>query len=141
MTAVMKTDYQYSEQSRRPMTIAALIVAAIMIATGVAYDAPWYFMAPVLLAGAMLTYMIAVNRKSGMELKDAKLRVYAGSWEESVSVSDVVTMKITRWMEGAPTIVLMLLNNKTLDIPGYCCGSAKDLSEAMASHGVSIEWN
>jgi hypothetical protein len=136
----MQTDYQYSEQSRRPITIVAFLVAAIMIATGVAYKAPWYFMAPMLFAGAMLAFMIAVNRKSGMELKDTTLRVYSGKWEENVSVSEIVTMKITRWMEGAPTIVLVLSNNKVLDIPGYCCGFAKDLSEAVASRGILIEW-
>jgi hypothetical protein len=137
----MSSDYSYVERSRRPVTIAAAALCLAMFCVGIAYQAPWYFLAPIILSGAMTFVMIVTNRQSGMNLAGNILHVYSGKWNEQILVDDIAQMQLTRWTDGAPSVVMVLKNSVRMSIPGQCFGSAKDLSEALASRGVLIRSN
>ncbi|MFM2422713.1 MAG: hypothetical protein RL291_1243 [Pseudomonadota bacterium] len=135
MTAI---DYTYSEQSRRPATLGALAVSIAMAAVGVAYGAPWYFLAPVAVGGLMALALIVVNRKSGMALAGDQLTLFAGSWSQVVPTAKIQAVEVTEWSEGAPWLKLVLSGAPPVDIPGYCFGSAKHLVEALASRNIAV---
>jgi hypothetical protein len=137
----MHTDYMYSESSRRPVTFLALALSIAMAVIGFAYAAPWYFLAPVALAAVMSAAMIIYNRKSGMALTGSELRLYAGKWVETIAVSDIAEMHVTRWTDGAPSASLILASGKKTSIPGYCVGSVKALEAALASRSIVTRWN
>jgi hypothetical protein len=133
-----QSDYLYEEQSRRPATLLALAAGAAMLFVGAAYGAPWYFLAPVVLGSLMSLWMIVVNRKSGAKLTGSELSLYGGSWNRTVSAAQIHSVKIVRWMDGAPSVTLQLTDGETLDIPGYCFGSADQLASALSCRGVQI---
>ncbi len=137
----MQTDYIYSENSRRPITFLGLALSLIMIFVGYAYDAPWYFLAPVAIGTAMCAVMIINNRQSGMELSGKTLRLYSGKWAETIAVSDIDEMQATRWNDSAPSAALHLKSGKKTSIPGYSVGSVKALEHALAARGIATHWN
>jgi predicted tellurium resistance membrane protein TerC len=131
-------DYIYEEQTRRPGTLLALVLSAVMIAVGVTHVEPWYFLAPVFAAALMLLWMVIVNRKSGTRLTGDTLSLYAGRWSRVVSTAEIKSIKVVSWSEGAPTLTLTLTDATTLDIPGYCFGSGADLARALGSRQIQI---
>jgi hypothetical protein len=137
----MNPDYAYDETSRRPVTFLALPLSLAMLMFGWANDAPWYFMAPVVIGSALCVAMIIYNRRSGMVLRGSELRMYAGQWVEQVVVSDIQEMHVTRWSDGAPSAALLLASRKKLSIPGYCVGSVRELEVAFAARNISTRWN
>jgi uncharacterized protein (DUF58 family) len=131
-------DYTYSEQSRRPATLLVLALSVAMLTVGWTHAAPWYFLAPVLLAFAMLLWMVIVNRKSGMSLTGDHMHLFAGEWHEVVPTAQIRSVKVVNWSDGAPTITLSIEGAPALSVPGYCFGSANDLVRALESRGIEI---
>jgi hypothetical protein len=131
-------DYNYSEQSRRPGTLLALVLSAAILVIGVLDGAPWFFLAPVLFACLMLIWMVIANRKSGMSLTGDRLNVFAGRWHQAVPTAQIQSVKVVHWSDGAPTITLSIAVASPVSIPGYCFGSADDLIRAMESRGIAI---
>jgi hypothetical protein len=132
-------DYTYSEQGRRPGTLLALALSAAMLAAGAIYAAPWFFLAPVVLATLMLLWMIVVNRKSGLSLTGDQFSMFAGQWHEVVPTSSIQSVKVVHWSDGAPMITLLVANCPGLTVPGYCFGSAEKLISALASRNIPID--
>ncbi len=137
----MHTDYTYSENSRRPITLFALALSFAMVLFGFAYGAPWYFLAPVGLAAVMSGAMVLRNRKSGLSLTGSTFYMYAGHWAEHIAVTDITEMRVTRWSDGAPSAALLFTSGKEISIPGYCLGSAKALEDALSSRNIPTRWN
>jgi hypothetical protein len=132
-------DYTYTEHSRRPATLLALSFSAAMLAGGVAFAAPWYFLVPVILAVLMLLWMVLVNRKSGISLTGDQFSMFAGQWHQSVPTARIRSVKVVHWSDGAPTITLWVANGPDLDVPGYCFGSGDTLINALASRNIPID--
>jgi uncharacterized protein (DUF58 family) len=132
------SDYTYSEQSRRPATLLALALSVAMLTFGWTHAAPWYFLAPVLLAFGMLLWMVIVNRKSGMSVTGENLHLFAGEWHQVVPTAQIRSVKVVAWSDGAPTITLSIEGSPNLSVPGYCFGSANDLIGALESRNIEI---
>jgi hypothetical protein len=132
-------DYTYSEQSRRPGTLLALAFSSAMLAYGTFREAPWFFLAPVVAAVLMLLWMVVVNRKSGLSLTGDQFCMFAGQWHKVVPTSSILSVKVVRWSDGAPTITLFAANCPGLTVPGYCFGSADKLISALASRDIPID--
>ncbi len=131
-------DYTYEENSRRPVTLFATVVGVAMLAVAAAYDAPWFFVTPVLVAFLMCLWAIVSNRKSGMMLVGDELRLYAGRWSQTVLASRIRSAKITHWTDGAPSVTLKLADGTSVPIPGYCIGSAAQFTQALRGRGIAI---
>jgi hypothetical protein len=129
------TLYQYRLSGRRPMTFFGLAVFFVMAATGIIYTAPWYFMAPVGMAGAMLIWAIAANPQSGSELTRDKLTYFYQGKTSSVHMADVVHMKVSRWSDGPDTVALTLRSGEVVHVPSVCADSK--LAVALKDMGVS----
>jgi hypothetical protein len=137
----MPTDYIYSENSRRPATLFGLALFVAILVVSFAYGAPWFIQALVGIAILITAPMVLRNRRSGMELIGSTLRLYAGKWVETIAVSDISEMHVTRWTDGAPSASLLFASGKKISIPGYCVGSVKALEATLASRSILTRWN
>jgi hypothetical protein len=108
------------------------------LATGLAYGAPWFFMAPVGLGCLMLAWMVIVNRRSGLTLTDNQLSLYAGRWHQRVATESIRSVKHVQWSDGGPSITLYFADGSALAVPGYCFGSGNTLIQALASRNITV---
>jgi hypothetical protein len=134
----MNADYQYEENSRRPITILGLAITCVMVGVAQQHGAPWFFLTPVVCTGAMFVWMIVAARRSGMRLLGQELHLYAGKWIQTVPVTTITFLEVKDWIEGAPTVSLALDDGSTVHVPGYCIGSAKDFEAAMLERGIPV---
>jgi hypothetical protein len=126
--------YTYHLSGRRPGTIFALCVSMLMLGVGVQYGAPWYFLAPVGLAGLMMVWAILSNPKTGSVLTTEKLHFFNRGTEETVLVSDITSMSVRSWTDGPDTVTLRLKSGGTLAVPSLCADSK--LAPALRALGV-----
>jgi hypothetical protein len=134
-------DYHYSERSRRPIVFVIGAISLVMVMIAYHYNAEWYFFIPLGLSLAMSLWSIIVDRLSGMDLAGTSITMFAGNWKNTIDIADIAAVKITRWTDGAPTVVLKLKNGKSETVPGYCLGSSKEFSDALAERGVPVTVN
>jgi hypothetical protein len=132
-------DYVYEEQGRRPATIMVCVLAIAMLGFGLMNDGPWYFLAPVALAGILGVIAVIGNRRSGMILRDQELRFFSGSWSKSFDPRTVVGVRELRYSEGQPTIILLFGDGTNYRIPGVCFGASVALLDALRSRGIRVE--
>lgn len=135
---MMSHDYQYEENSRRPITVFAFMLSCAFLGIGISYSAPWYFLAPVLVSSAMALWMILANRVSGMQLVGSELLLYSGKWTQSITVSQIDAVRIKYWSESAPSVSLKLNDGSNVAIPGYCIGSAEEFAIAVSNRDISV---
>jgi hypothetical protein len=133
----MQTDYRYSQQGRRPASLAMLAASVAALAAAIAHDVPWLYVAPVALAGLLTLYAVIVNRKSGMSLSGNQLTIFAGRWSQDVPTAHIQSVRVERWSDDT-TIELMVTGAAPVTIPGYCFGSTDDLLQALASRNSEI---
>jgi hypothetical protein len=133
--------YEFEEKSRRPATILALMLFIAMTAIALYMKADWYFFIPVVIGGAMLVWMVIVNRVSGSRLNQQRLHLYIGTWQKTISVSEMAGLKVTRWSEGAPTLTLKLKTGKSELISSNCVGDSKTFCAALEQLGVTVQIN
>jgi hypothetical protein len=118
-TTRMQTDYIYSQQGRRPASLAMLAASVAALVAAIAHDVPWLYVAPVALAGLLTLYAVIVNRKSGLSLSGNHLTVFAGRWSQDVPTAHIQSVRVERWSD-ATTIELMVAGSSPVTIPGYC---------------------
>jgi endonuclease YncB( thermonuclease family) len=136
-TTRMQTDYIYSQQGRRPATLAVLALNVAALAAAIAHDVPWLYITPVALAGLMALFAVIVNRKSGMSLSGNQLTIFAGRWSQDVPTAHIQSVRVERWSDGT-TIELMVAGSSPVTIPGYCFGSSDDLIRVFANRNIAI---
>jgi uncharacterized membrane protein YbhN (UPF0104 family) len=134
----MQSDYIYSQQERRPATLAWLALSIAGMAVAVSHDVPWLYLTPVALTVLMTLVAVTVNQKSGMSLSGERLTLFAGRWRHDMPAAQIQSVHVERWSDGAPTIELMVAGASPVTIPGYCCGSTDDLLQALASRNIAI---
>jgi hypothetical protein len=130
--------YQYEEKSRRPATILALMLFIAMTMIALYAKADWYFFIPIVIGGAMLVWMVIVNRTSGARLNEQRLYLYIGTWQKTINVSDMASLKVTRWSDGAPTLTLKLKTGKSELVSSNCVGDSKTFCAALEQLGIPV---
>ncbi len=126
--------YSYRLSGRRVMTVFALGVSAVMLAFAVRYQAPWYFYAPVVLAAAMLVWLIIHNPQSGADLSADAFHFFHNGKEQTVRLADIAHMTVSRWTEGPDTVALYLKSGDVIHVPSLCADSK--LAPALRDAGV-----
>jgi hypothetical protein len=133
-----RLNYVYAEQTRRPAIYLVAAASAAMMALAFWYGADWWFFPPILIGFSMALSMLVFNRWSGMELVGPDLLLYVGSWRRSLLVEQIVSVRVVRWMEGAPSISLDLKDGERVNIPGMCIGSVAELSDAFSNRSIPV---
>jgi hypothetical protein len=126
--------YTYRLSGRRVMMVVALGVCAVMLAFAAYEGAPWYFYAPVGLAGAMALWAIIANPQSGSELNAQSLSFFYQGKTQTIPIADITAMKVTRWSDGPDTVALHLRSGETIHVPSLCADSK--LAIALRDLGV-----
>jgi hypothetical protein len=115
--------YSYRFSGRSAATISGLIVSIAMLAIAAAYAAPWYFVAPAVLSALMLIWAIARNPQSGCDLDRTTLHFFTQAETVRVHLTDIVSMKVTRWSDGPDSVTLTLASGDKITVPSMCADS------------------
>lgn len=126
--------YTYHLSGRRPITILVLCLSVAMIGFAVHHAAPWYFLVPVGLSGAMTLWAIIANPQSGSVLNGETLCFFHRSTQETVRINDIFSMKVSRWSDGPDTVALTLKSGGVVHVPSLCADSK--LAVALRDLGV-----
>lgn len=129
------TLYHYRAQFQRILALLIFLVACGMAVGGWAGGAPWLWFGPIGLALAGGLWLLVVNPERGCRLTRDTLHVTNGGKKSSVALSDVVSMRVQSWTEGADDIDLFLRSGETFPIWGACGGPG--LAEALTKAGIA----
>ena len=132
-------EYQFEQNGRRPIVMFAAVLGAVMVSGGLYYDAPWYFLAMPAIAGLMALLMLIQNSRSGLKLNAQSLTLFKDNWQEEIPLSTITRLQTTQFSSGQPSVWLDRVGAPPYRIPGYCFGSAQDLKQALAAHGIATD--
>ena len=132
-------DYQFEQKGRRPIVFIAALLSLGMVGGGALYEAPWYFLAAPGVAGLMAVLMLIQNSRSGLKLTTQSLTLYKDSWKEEIPLSTIKGLRTTQFSSGQPSVWLDRKGAPPYRIPGYCFGSAQQLKQALAVHGIKAD--
>lgn len=132
-------EYQFEQNGRRPIVMFAAVLGAVMVSGGLYYDAPWYFLAMPAIAGLMALLMLIQNSRSGLKLNAQSLTLFKDNWQEEIPLSTITRLRTTEFSSGQPSVWLDRVGAPPYRIPGYCFGSAQDLKQALAAHGIATD--
>ena len=130
-------DYQFEQKGRRPIVVIAALIGGTLVAVGFFDQAPWYFLAMPGIAGLMAALMLIQNSHSGLKLNARSLTLFKDSWQEEIPLSTIKGMRMTQFSSGQPSVWLDRTGAPPYRIPGYCFGSAQQLKQALAAHGIA----
>lgn len=132
-------EYQFEQNGRRPIVMFAAVLGAVMVSGGLYFDAPWYFLAMPAIAGLMALLMLIQNSRSGLKLNAQSLTLFKDNWQEEIPLSTITRLRTTQFSSGQPSVWLDRVGAPPYRIPGYCFGSAQDLKQALAAHGIATD--
>jgi hypothetical protein len=132
-------DYQFEQKGRRPIVVIAALFGGALVAIGLYYHAPWYFLAMPGIAGLMAALMLIQNSTSGLKLTAQSLTLYKDNWQEEIPLSTIKGLRTTQFSSGQPSVWLDRNGAPPYRIPGYCFGSAQQLRQALAVHGIATD--
>jgi hypothetical protein len=126
--------YTYNLSGRRPATVFVLCLSVVMMAFGVHYTAPWYFLVPLGLAAGMALWATLTNPQTGSRLTGNTLTFCNRGTKESVPVGEIASMTVQNWTDGPDTVVLHLISGRAVAVPGLCADSK--LAIALRELGI-----
>jgi hypothetical protein len=127
--------HAHHQSGRRPLTLAMLAFAVGMVALGLAYGAPWYWMAIVGLPTLALLFMVWTNTQSGSLITAENLLFFHGKTDRTLRIADIVGVHIHRWSDGPDAIALLMKSGERIDIPADARG--KGFVDAPKQAGVA----
>lgn len=129
--------YTHSQSGRRPLTAFAAVFIAGMTGFGLWKDAPWYAMVPIWFAVIGISWILIVNRQSGVQLTHEGLRFHHGKLDRAVPLSEIAHIERHIWSDGPDDIALILKNGERLPIPSDCINS-RNFVEALGKAGMQV---
>ncbi len=127
--------YTYHLSGRRPGTLFGLIACVAMLTFGLYHNAPWYFLAPAVLATGMMVLAILFNPQTGSQLTAETLQFYNRGATDTIKTADIANMKVRNWTDGPDTVELTLKSGRAVYVPSLCADSK--LAPALRKLGVS----
>ena len=127
--------YSYRTSGRRPGTIAAFCLFALILGFGITYGAPWYFLMPVGLFGLLIVWAIVANPQTGLVLTRYELQFFNRSTKQAVAVDDIAGMTVGQWSDGPDTVTLHLKSGQMVQVPSLCADSK--LAPALRVLGIT----
>jgi hypothetical protein len=131
--------YAHNLAGRRPIMALVLLVAAVMIALGMQHDAPWFFLAPAVLAVLMALWAVISNPQTGIKLTKTTLHYYNRDHKRDIAVAHIRSVKIDSDIDGGPSADLVLASGEKVHIPAMCMN--RDLGPALESLGIKVVGN
>lgn len=134
----MDVNYTYEQRGRRAIVAVAVVLGLGMVALGLAYGAPWYFIAIPGIPALMALAVLVQNSQSGLRLEGNTLILFKDEWSHVIDVRAIRGVRITRWSDGQPSVWLDLVNAPAYRLPGYCFGSSQQLIDAFRQRGIPV---
>lgn len=131
-------DYVFEQQGRRPIVILAALIGFGMTALGLFYGAPWYFVAVTLVSSLMALAIIVQNSRAGMRLEGDSLVLFKDGWSHVIDTGSIRQVRVTQWTDGQPCIWIERDGAPPYRLPGYCFGSATQLTAAFRARGLDV---
>ncbi len=82
----------------------------------------------------MALWAIIANPQSGLALNAETLYFFNRSTQETVRITDIASMKVSRWSDGPDTVALTLKSGGMVNVPSLCADSK--LSVVLRDLGV-----
>lgn len=130
------TIFEHNLAGRRPATFFGLAVCLGMSGLGLSYAAPWYFMAVIMLTGAMLVWAIIANPQTGVKLTRSALSFYFRGRREDVSLSDIGSARIWNQMGSGTSALILMKSGKKMNIPAMCIN--RKFGDALQQTGIPV---
>jgi hypothetical protein len=111
-------------------------ISILFIVVGLAYDAPWYFLAPVMLSLSMTIWAIIANPQTGTTLTKDRLHVYNRHHNRDIAVCEIRSVKIDNDMDGGTRADLVLASGEKIGISAMCMNI--NLGPALERLGVDV---
>ncbi len=131
-------DYGFEQRGRRPLVALAMVLGIGIAALGFSQGAPWYFTAIPALSALMALAVFAGNSHSGLILQGDTLTLFKDRWRHAIPVAAIRGVRVSRWSEGQADVWLDLENAPPYRLPGYCFGSAVELTDAFRKRGITV---
>jgi hypothetical protein len=126
--------YAHHQSGRRPLTLAMLAFALGMLALGIVYAAPWYWMVIVGLSALVVLFVVWTNEQSGSLITCDTLRFFQGKTDRTLRIADIAGLRVQRWSDGPDGVELELKSGERIDVPADVRG--KGFIEALKQAGV-----
>jgi hypothetical protein len=126
--------HAHHQSGRRPLTLVMLAFAVGMVAVGIVYAAPWYWMAIVGLSALALLFMVWTNTQSGSLITAETLRFFHGKTDRTLRIDNITGLHVHRWSDGPDDVTLQLKSGEHIDIPADARG--KGFIDALKQAGV-----
>lgn len=120
------------------MVGVAAVLGAGLALLGLAHHAPWFFTAIPALSALMALAAFARNGHSGLILEGDTLTLFKDPWRQVMRVGTIRSVRVTRWSDGQADVWLDLEHGPPCRLPGYCFGSAAELTEAFRARGIPV---
>lgn len=119
------------------MTFFGLAISIGLLAFAWTHDAPWYTLAPVLLAALMLLATIVWNPVYGMRIDRQVLEIDLNGRVKQLALSRIDHIKITTWTDSADATI-HLKDGTMQQIPQIARPSTKLFQEVLIDHGIAV---
>jgi hypothetical protein len=133
----MPQPYIYSLSGRRPMTLAGLAVAIGLVALGWENNAPWFALAPAVIAASMLLGAIVWNPVYGMRLDRQALQIDLNGRAKRIPLAAINHIKITRWTDSSDATI-HLTDGTMYQIPDLARPSTDRFHQVLVDHGIAV---
>jgi hypothetical protein len=130
--------YEYEQRGRRPFVGIAALLGLGLAALGVAYGAPWYFVAVPAVSALMALAIFLQNSRSGLRIEGETLTLFKDHWRHQIDIGTIRGVRITQWSDGQPSIWLDLDQAPSYRLPGYCFGPAEPLKDIFRKRGITV---
>jgi hypothetical protein len=130
--------YVYRLPGRRLATVLALAASLSFVVFALSYDAPWFALAPPVLAALMLLFPLALNPVYGMRLDRNALEIDRNGHVRRFPLDHIDHVRITRWTDSND-VTIHLRDGSREPIPQMMRPDSAKLPAIFERYAVKVE--
>lgn len=130
--------YRYSENGRRPATIAALACAFGMLLLGLRFDAPVVWLIVVGLPALALLVLVVGNARTWLVVAADGLTWHDARRQTRISRDRIARLEVRAWSDSTD-VVVHLVDGDSVVLPDRCRPDARRLADELAARGYVVE--
>lgn len=131
--------YAFRRVMRRRGIVAALLVSGALFYIGLSIGAPGIILTLWGLATLALVVAVVVNRAAGVEIRDGRMTVTAGSRRQEFALDRIIRVTASRWTDGPDEYVIEMKDGARHTLPTAAIPPGTALDDALTEHGVAVE--
>lgn len=135
----MPEPYESIARARSPLNLFGVGVFVFMVVLGLAFAAPWWYFAPVLIGGVLLLWHVALGRDRHFRMDDSTMRWGTTREETAVPLDDIAKVEIQDWSDSTDYVIHHRDGHRTTIPATVNTGGEYRLTEALKARGILVE--